>query len=277
MILPILASVSRALEIIVDKHILSRQKVDFRNYLIGVFLLVFVVAAMLGIFLGKINHDFFTLPYLLAFVGVVATATGWNAIFHRALQHEKLTDCEPIILATPLAVILIGIIFLPSERKWSYVILGVIAVLSLIVARFRKSHLRFNLYLLALVGYVLLFSFEALFTKVVLANINGFALYPIRVFFVTIILALLFRPPLKKTNNLNWLSFAAVAIIANAYYIFLYLSYAHFGITITTLFTVVQPVLIYLASLFFFKEKFNWRNIAAAVIVLACVITAQLI
>lgn len=277
MILPILASISRALEIIVDKDILSRQKTDFRNYLIGTFLLILVVAVALGIFLGRISSNFFTLPYLLAFVGIVATAVGWNAIFYRAIQHEKLTDAEPIILATPLAVILIGVIFLPSERKWSYVILGIIAALSVIAAYFRKRHLRFNLYSLALIGYVLLFGFEALFTKVVLTNINGFALYPIRVFFVMIILALVLRPPLKKANNLNWLSFAIVAIIANVYYLFLYLSYAHFGITITALFTVIQPVLIYLASLFFFKEKFNWRNIVAAVVVLFCVIYAQFI
>ncbi len=277
MILPILSSVSRALEVIVDKHILSRQKVDFRNYLVGVFLLIFVGAAMLGIFLGRIDREFFRLPYILAFIGVVATAVGWNAIFYRAIQHETLTDAEPIILTTPLAVILIGILFLPSERKWSYIILGLIAAISLIAARVQKKHLHLNLYSLALIGYVILFAFEALFIKVTLNHLNAFALYPLRVLFVTIILALVLRPPLRKTNNQNWLSFALVAIIANAYHLTLYLSYDRFGITVTALFTVIQPILVYLASLFFFKEKFNWKNIAAAVVVLGCVIAAQLI
>ncbi len=277
MILPILSAISRSAEIILDKQILSRQKVDFRNYLVGGFLLILVVGGVIGIFFGEISSSFFQFSFLLAFIGVIATAVGWNAIFYRAIQHEKLTDVEPIILATPLSVILIGAIFIPDEREWKYIILGVIAALSIIIAHIRKSHLHFNIYSLSLVGYVLLFGFEALFLKVVLANCNAFALYPIRVFFVMIILALIFRPPLKKLRKKDWLSLVVVALIANTYHLFLYLSYDIYGITFTALFIVLEPILIYLASLFFFKEKFYWRNIVAAVVVVGCVITALLV
>jgi len=82
---------------------------------------------------------------------------------------------------------------------------------------------------------------------------------------------------LKKTTIKNWLSFIGVGVVANAYHILIYLSYDYYGIAVTALFTILQPILIYFASIFLFKEKFDWRSIAAAAIVVACVIYAQFI
>ena len=277
MILPIIAAISRAIEIVIDKTILSRQKVDFKVYLVGAFIPVLIIAVVLGLLFGEVRPAFFEWAYLLAFFGVIGTALGWNAIFYRAIQHEKLSEAEPIIIATPIVTILISAIFMPEERKWGYVILGIIAVLSVIIARSYKHHLKFNRYSLALVGYTLLFGFEALFLKVVLTNCNAFALYPIRVAFLLAILAIIFRPSLKKTTIKNWLSFIGVGIVANAYHILIYLSYDYYGIAVTALFTILQPILVYFASIFLFKEKLDWRSIAAAAIVIACVIYAQFI
>lgn len=277
MIIPILAAASRAVEIIVDKEILSRQKVDYKVYLVGAFIPILIIAAILGLIFGKIESAFFQWGYLLAFLGVIAAAVGWNSIFYRAIQHQKLSEVEPIILATPIITILISATFIPEERKWGYVILGVIASLSIIAAHFHKRHLNFNRYSLFLIGYTFLFGFEALFLKVVLANCNAFALYPIRVAFVLAILAIIFRPSLKKTTTKNWFSFIGVAVIANAYHILIYLSYDYYGVVATALVTILQPVLVYFASIFLFKEKFNWRSVAAAVVVVACVIATQFI
>ncbi len=277
MILPILAAVSRATEIIVDKEVLSRQKLNFKTYLLGGFTFVLLIATVIGLTWGKVSPDFFKLPYLLAFLGIIATAVGWNSIFYRAIQKEKLSDAEPIILATPLMVILISAIFIPEERKWSYIVLALIASLSVIASRFQRKHLHFNIYSLALIGYAILFGFEALFVKVVLANCNPFALYPLRVLFVMTILAAIFRPSFKGLSHKNWISLFVIGFIANAYHLLLYFSYAKYGISVTALFTVLEPILVYLASLMLFKEKFQLRNIIAAAIVLFCVIYAQFI
>ncbi|MFC1686474.1 EamA family transporter [Patescibacteria group bacterium] len=277
MILPILSAISRSAEIILDKQILSHQKVNFKSYLVGGFIFILVISGIMGIIWGEIEPGFFDFAYILAFIGVIAAAIGWNAIFYRAIQHEKLTDVEPIILAAPIVVIGISAIFIPGERKWQYIVLGAIAVLSIIFAHFRKRHLKFNQYSLSLIGYTFLFGFEALFLKIVLANCNAFALYPIRVLVMTIALALIFKPQLKKLTKKNWLSLLLVGLVANAYHLTLYLSYDYYGIAITSLFSILKPVIIYFASLFFFKEKFYWRNIVAAAIVVACVIYAQFI
>jgi drug/metabolite transporter (DMT)-like permease len=275
MILPILAAVSRATEIIVDKEVLSRQKLHFKTYLLGGFTFVLLIATVIGLTWGKISPSFFQLPYLLAFIGIVGTAVGWNSIFYRAIQKEKLSDAEPFILATPLMVILISAIFIPEERKWGYIILAIIASLSVIISRFHRKNFHFNIYSLALVGYAILFAFEALFIKVILNVCNPFALYPLRVLFVMTILAFIFKSSFKGLNHKNWISLFAVGFIANAYHLLLYFSYDRYGVSVTALFTVLEPILVYIASLFLFKEKFNWRNVIAAAIVLACVIYAQ--
>ncbi|GAH96158.1 unnamed protein product, partial [marine sediment metagenome] len=86
----------------------------------------------------------------------------------------------------------------------------------------------------------------------------------------------LFRPKFQSLDKKSiWIILITGAIWA-AYRIIVYYGYLNFGVIFTTLMIMLGPIFVYIFAWKFLKEKLNWRNIIAALIIIGCVIYAIL-
>jgi drug/metabolite transporter (DMT)-like permease len=65
-------------------------------------------------------------------------------------------------------------------------------------------------------------------------------------------------------------------ILTSIAWVLYYYSYQVSGIIYTVLIFSLQPLLVYLAGLIFFKEKFNYKKFISFAIILIAIIIAQL-
>jgi len=115
-IFPLIAVFAGAITIVLEKTILSKQKVDYRLFVVTLFLLLFLVSTFFAIFWGKISPSALNTNYLWLLIGMVVVACGWNILLYRGLQQEKVVEFELINMLRPIAIILIAGIFLAAEK-----------------------------------------------------------------------------------------------------------------------------------------------------------------
>ncbi len=94
---------------------------------------------------------------------------------------------------------------------------------------------------------------------------------------IFIISVAIFRPSFKKLKTrrikLEILASSAIWVI---FRVLLYYGYLKIGVILTTLLIMLSPIFVYLFAWKFLKEKIDWRNIVAAVIIIASILYALL-
>jgi len=287
MLIPIIAAFATAAGVIMDKIVLSYQKVGHRQFLVIVFFFLFVLCAILYPFLGKIDPRAFSSEYLFLLLLIIFIASIYNILFYHGVEKEKIIEVELIIMLTPLSTILIASIFLQAERNLTVLLSGIIASLALAISHLRHYHLSFNIFQRGLLLYLILFPLEAVLIKNLLSLYSPLALYLIRTFGVFVVLSfwyLFIAPYFKgepkltfsnwKAKNYNWcLAIAALAVLQM---VLTYYAYVDFGVIFTTIVLTLAPILVYLGSTIILKEKLKKRIILAAAIILACIAYANL-
>ena len=88
---------------------------------------------------------------------------------------------------------------------------------------------------------------------------------------------IIFKPSMKTIDNKTWRMIFLISFIWILYRLMLYTSYVTKGPVITTLLFMLTPIFIYIMSYFYLKEKPNWRNITASIIILICVAYAMFV
>ena len=275
-IFPLIAVFAGAVTIILEKTILSKQKVDYRLFVVTLFLLLFLVSTFFAIFWGKISPSALNTNYLWLLIGMVVVACGWNILLYRGLQQEEVVEFELINLLRPIAIIFIAGIFLAAERNLHTFLAAAIASGALLVSHIRRHHLVFDRYSIGLLGFVLLAAVEAIFDRQLLEVYSPSALYAVRTGLVFLSLWLVFRPNFRRLTSQNILSIFILAVIATSYMIFMFSGFKDFGVVFTTLVLTLTPILIYFFAVVFLKEKLRKRVVLAAAIILACIIYATL-
>jgi drug/metabolite transporter (DMT)-like permease len=98
----------------------------------------------------------------------------------------------------------------------------------------------------------------------------------IRVFWVTILLYLLFKPKLSSLNkwksSLIWISALFYSLSA----ITQYFAISKVGIVMTVLSLALMPIIVYFSSYFILKEKVTITQIISSIIIMSCVFTAAI-
>ena len=272
----LLSSFSNATEVILDKTIMSREKVKFISFMSLCMFFVFLLTSSLFPVFGKVDIKAFEAPYLLAFGAVIVVASLYNYLYYYSLSHENVTEVEPLAMVHGLIAVILATIIYPNERNTFVFVLALIASSALIFSRIEKRHIKFDKHALAMLGFAALFAVESLFLKELLLVYSPVALYSFRTGVLALLFFVFLKPKIKGLEIKKVGSILLDAFSVSAQYVTLYFAYSKIGLVRTSLIVMLGPVLIFIFSFIFLKEKMVPKKLVADAIILACVAVSVL-
>lgn len=286
--IPILGAFLEAVGMIIEKKILRKKKIDFREYnsygFLAIILLLIPIIIILNLFYAEkfpilLSSLAFSSKSLLILVAIIIISALANLFIFYALKWEKITELEPLRLLQPLFSIILAFFIISAERtlRIDIIIVSLIASAALVFSHLRKHHLSFNKYAISAILGSLFFALELILTNLILPYYPPLVFYFIRCLGICILSFAIFRPKIETIDRKSWKLIFGVSFLWIVYRLLLYSSYLAKGVITTTLLFMLTPVFIYLMSYFYLHEKPNWRNIAAAIIIVACVGYAMLV
>lgn len=277
--LPIFGAIALATGTILEKVILRRRKVDIRLYQTAGFLAIVLVMLPFIYFFWKLDPAALELKNIIIFSIVVLFSIIANLLIFYSLKWEKISNLQPARVLEPLFVIFLAIIFSffvsdLYERNFNIIIPALVAAAALIFSHVKRYHLTFNKYFIAAVLGSFFFAVELVFSMLILNFYSPMSFYFLRSSAILLISFIIFRPNFKKLDTkVRWLIFLTGAIWA-FYRIIVYYGYLNIGIIFTTLIIMLGPIFIYIFAKIFLKEKLEWRNVVAGIVIAASVIYA---
>jgi len=265
-------AISEGAGTILEKKVLRKKKINFKDYQVFSFLSIAIVMIPLLFFFWNINSDAFQLKNILILAFVVLSSIIANLFVFYAMKWEKITEIEPMRLFQPLFVIILALLIYPSERtNHQIIIAALVASLALIFSHIKKHHIQFNKYMISALLGSLFFALELVASNSILQYYSPISFYFIRCSFIFLISFAIFKSKPGSIDKKTWIYVVGIAMIWVFYRILLYFGYVHYGVIFTTLLFILSAVFIYLFAMIFLKEKPTWRNLIAALIILACV------
>jgi len=281
--IPIIGAVSEGAGIILEKTVIRKHKIDYKNYTVYSFLALVLVMLPLTFFFWEIKPEAYSVPNLLIFMSVVLFSILANLLIFYSLKREKVTELEPIRLMQPLFTVLLAFIFsfffvaYSAERRYSILILALIASITLIASHVERHHLVYNKYILACVLGSFFFAAELVISKEILPYYSSLTFYFLRCLLIFLVTAFIFHPKISSMKNKTKVFILITGAIWVAYRWILYYGYLSLGIVFTTILFILGPVFIFLFARIFLKEKIYLRHIIASIIIIACIIAAILL
>ena len=280
--IPLSGAIAEASGMVIEKKILRKPEMNYKNYTVYGFLALVLVMLPLTFFFWSIKPEAYQLKNILIFAGVIFFSIIANLLIFYSLKRETLTELEPIRLMQPLFTIILAFAFsfffssYSSEKNYSILILGVIASFALIISHVKKHHLMFDKYIIAALFGSLFFAFELVISKQILPYYSSITFYFLRCLFIFLIALAIFHPKTKIKNNTKMLTLIAAAIWI-FYRVVLYYGYLVYGIVFTTILFILAPIFIFLFARIFLKEKINKKQIFASIVIIICVALAIII
>ena len=280
--LPIIGAFLEGAGMTIEKIILKKKYLNYKNYTVFGFLAIVIAMPPLIFFFWKISPEAYLLKNLFVFFLIIFFSILANLFTFVALKRENLTILEPIRLMQPLFTILLAFIMsfffqiYYLERNYSILILGIVASTTLVLSHVQKHHLIFDKYITSALLGSLFFAIELVLSKFILQYYNSFTFYFLRCLIIFFITWMIFRPKFKADKKTS-LFILLTGIIWVIYRIILYYGYEVYGIVFTTILFILTPVFIYIFAKIFLKEKIALRNIISSIIIVACVVLAILL
>lgn len=209
-------------------------------------------------------------------VGLVVTATAANLLFAWTMEHEHLSEVQPFLLFGPLITILIASIFYADQRVWQVYVAAAIASLVLIWSHLKKAHFTWNKPLATVSLYLILTALEVVFLRPLLEVFSPLGIYLIRCVLVLIGLTLIQPPQLEKVKFRHLPYFFLLAGLAVLSTWASYTAFQLLGISQTMLILMLSPVMIYILSLIFLKERWRAKNVIASAVIIGLVLWVSL-
>lgn len=278
--IPIIGSALEGAGTIIEKKIIIKHRINYKNYIVYGFLALVLVMIPLMFFFWGIKPEAYSIKNLLIFMLVILFSILANLLIFYSLKREKVTELEPIRLMQPLFTILLAFILsfffisYSTERKYSILILALIASITLIASHIRKHHLVLNKYLLATLLGSFFFAVELVISKLILPYYSPLTFYFLRCLLIFLVATFIFHPSINSIKNKTKLLILLSGAIWVAYRWILYYGYLALGIVFTTILFILGPVFIFLFARIFLKEKITSRQIIASAIIILCVIAA---
>jgi len=278
-IIPTISSILQASSFTLDKTILSIKNVSHKTYLGISFPLTFIATLLIFlIFRPPLTLDLFVGRYFWLILALIVLVIFTNLIFYNALKHDKLGEIQTIDLLRNVPLILFAGFFFPLERDLLVISLALIASFSIIWSHWEKHH-----FVIAkrtfpfLMWTILMAPFTGIIMRVLLEVWNPISLQLISDGAIALILGPLFFKYAKKISKKGILLLLLTNLLTSIAWILYYFSFQISGIVFTVLIFSLQPLLVYLASFIFLKEKHHWKKTLAFVIVLASITLAQIL
>ncbi len=266
-----------------QKIILRKRKVNIKLYQASEFLAIVLVMLPFIYFFWRMDTQALELRNIFIFSLVIFFSIIANMFTYYSMKWEKVTNLEPAKILEPLFVILLAIFFsyLVGEgiydRNINIIIPALIAGLALIFSHIKKHHLNFNKYFIAAMLGSFFFALELVISRLMLDFYSPITFYFLRCSFIFLISLVLFRPKFSNLNTKVKLEILAMGFIWSIYRVVVYYGYLKSGVIFTTLMIMIGPIFIYIFAWKFLKEKLNWRNVVAALVIVCCVLYAILI
>ena len=285
MIFVLSAAILNFVNVILEKSIFDHQRKRYKifvplSFLFSLIVIVMFLVPFMIIFpsFGAIKKEAFTFVPLLFLFIVIAISSTRNMLYYSGFQREGISKIEPFVVFTPLLTVILAGIFYPDERNWIVIALSIVAAFALIFSHVEKKHLVFDKGLIPIIAAVILEAVETIFIKDLLRYYSPVAMYGIRVAFVAFVLFLFIKPNLKKVSKKEYKNLFVVGALWVAIMVSTYFGYQILGVIDTVLIFMISPVLMVLGSYLILKEKkIRTKDIVALVIVLACVVVAQVV
>ncbi len=276
--LPILGAVALAAGTILERLVLMKKKISVTLYQTAVFSAIVISLLPLIYFFWKLESGAFSSVNVLIFALVIFFSMLANFFAFYALKGEKLNNIEPARVMESLFVIFLAIVFSfffgeeLYQKSAKIVVPALIAGFALIFSHIRKHHLSFNKYFLAAVLGSFFFATELVISRLILDFYSPISFYFLRSSAILLFSFLIFRPHFGKlTTKVRWQIFITGAIWMS-FRVLVYYGYLQVGIIFTTLLIMLGPVLVYVFAHIFLKEKMNWRNFAAAIVIVGAIV-----
>jgi len=275
--IPFAGAIAEATGMTLEKKILKKHSINYKNYLVHGFLALVLVMLPLIYFFWRLDSEAYSLINIGIFLLVIIISILANALIIYAFKKEKVTEIEPIRLMQPLFTILLAFILsfffeiYANERKYSILLLAVIASGSLVATHIKKHHLVYDKYVMAALLGSFFFALELVISRAILPYYSLITFYFLRCLSVFLITLLIFRPKEKLKIKTKFLILIVGAIWV-FYRIILYYGYITYGVIFTTILFILAPVFIFLFARIFLKEKITWGQIISSIIIIICVL-----
>ena len=278
--IPIIGAFLEGAGMVLEKKILKKPKINYKNYTVYEFLALVLVMLPLIYFFWQIKPEAYKPINLLIFLAVIFFSILANLLIFYSLKRETLTKLEPIRLMQPLFTIVLAFIFsfvfdgiYSAEKDFAVLSLALIASISLVASHIKKHHLVYDKYIIAALLGSLFFAVELVISKAILSYYSSLTFYFLRCLSVFLVALIIFRPKISLEPKTKIL-FLITGAIWVAYRLILYYGYLTLGIIFTTILFILGPIFIFIFARIFLKEKITWRQIVSSIIIIICVIIA---
>lgn len=280
--IPILGALALGSGTILQKIVLRKRKIGIKTYISAEFLAIVIAMLPFIYFFWKLDSSALELKNIIIFFLIVFFSIIANLFNVFSMKWEKVSNLEPAKILEPLFVILLAVVFsfifgeTLYERNLNIIIPAIIAGLALVFSHIKKYHLDFNKYFIAQILASFFFALELVISRQILDYYSPISFYFLRCVSVLLISFIIFRPKFNYLTKKVKLEILLLGIIWAIYRIVVYYGYMRLGVIFTTLIIMLGPIFIYIFAWKFLKEKINWRNIIAALVIVACVLYAVL-
>ena len=280
--LPILGALALATGTIIQKKLLSKKKIGIKFYQTAEFFAIVLAMLPFIYFFWRMDSQALELKNIFIFGLVILFSITANLFTFYSMKWEKVSNLEPAKILEPLFVIILAIFFSflinegMYERNLKVIIPAFIAGAALIFSHVKKHHLKFNKYFIAAMLGSFFFALELVISRLILDFYSPITFYFLRCSSIFLISLALFRPKLKSLDKKSSFLIFIIGIVWAVYRVIIYWGYTNLGVIFTTLIIMLGPIFIYLFAWKFLKEKINWKNIVASVVIIACIVYAIL-
>ncbi len=274
--LPIISSIFQAGAFTLDKVVLSTKRVTWRTYLgVGFPLYWLVLFAIFLIVRPTLFPEQTTLLILLLLLHIIL-GLGNNILYYRALKSEELGELQTIDLLRGVPIIIATSFFFADERNIPVIIAALVATAAVIWSHWNRHHFsmkgKTKLYFM---WSLIAAPIAATTSKILLASWNPISLWLVQDAVITVIAIALYRKEFKHTSARTAGMLLLIGALSATGWILFGYSYQKLGVVYTILIFSLHPLLVYVSSLVFLKEKFHWKKAVAFSIVLSAIAGAQ--
>jgi drug/metabolite transporter (DMT)-like permease len=276
---PALGAVLQTGSVTVDKVTMSIKNFTYKNYTVISFPLIFIFNLIIYlIFRPKLYPTSITgLFVLFLFISILLTIVT-NILFYRALKSDGLGEIEVITMLSRVPVILFAGLIFVDERNYLTMTLAFLATLALIWSHWERHHFHIAKKTWPLLLATLIISpFGAILAKELLLTWNPISLQLVSNGVLGLFFLILYYKHIKTTPGKAIPLLLITNLLTTVSWILYYFSYQASGIIYTALIFSIQPALVYLASIFFLKEKHHWKKTIGFIVILAAITLAQIL
>src|ERR1043166_831594 len=276
---PFLAAVLQAASFTCDKAILNIRRITYKTYTAISFPLLFLFDCIIWfIFRPPVHWSLLAGTTGLLVVGSIATIIVTNLLYYRALKDDQLSEINVVSLTAAIPVLIVNALIFTDERRLAILIPALIAAVAVIWSHWENHKLHFAKHTPACLWWLWFTApLNAAAAKIILATWHPIVLEMFRDGVIALVLFPLFYSSITRANARGWWLLLATNALSSSAWILYFVSYQQVGIVYTGLIFSLQPLLVYLAGVLILKEAFVPKKFVAFLIVLAAIVTAQVL